>query len=69
MCVKFPPRDLNSDPCPPHLINTYIYGVTITLRTCSGYLDYFYFFNWSSFLELRSIYIALSWGLALEWIS
>ena len=49
MCVKLLPRDLNPDPCPPHPINTYIYGVTITLRTCSGYLDYIYFFDWSSF--------------------
>ena len=53
MCVKFPPRDLNPDPCPPHPINTYIYGVTITLRTCSGYLDYFYFFDWSSFFGIE----------------
>ena len=34
-----------------------------------AYLDYLYLFGWSSFLELRSIYIALSWGLALGWIS
>ena len=32
MCVKFLPGDLNPDLCPPHLISTYTYGVTITLR-------------------------------------
>ena len=34
MCVKLSPRDLNPNPCPPHLTCTYICGVTIALRVC-----------------------------------
>ena len=30
MCVKFPFRDLNSGPYPPHFTSTSIYRVTIT---------------------------------------
>ena len=30
-------RELNSDPCPQHPINTYIYGVTIAPRVCGGF--------------------------------
>ena len=36
MCVKLPPKDLNLDPCPPHLTNTYTYKVTIAPRVCGG---------------------------------
>ena len=36
MCVKFPPRDLNPGPYPPHLTNTYTYGVTTAPKVCGG---------------------------------
>ena len=36
MCVKFPRKDLNPDPCPPHLTNTYTCGVIIAPRMCSS---------------------------------
>ena len=38
MCVKFSPRDLNSDPYPhtPHPTSTYTCGVAIAPRVCSG---------------------------------
>ena len=36
MYVKLPPRDLNPNPCLPHSINTYTYGVTIAPRVCGG---------------------------------
>ena len=36
MCVKLPSGDLNPDPCPPHSISTYTYGVTITPNVYSG---------------------------------
>ena len=38
MCVKFSLGDLNPDPYPPHLTNTYICGVTILILTFSFYL-------------------------------
>ena len=38
MCVKLPPGDLNSGPCPPHLTNTYTCGVTIAPKMCGGEL-------------------------------
>ena len=34
--MKFYSEDLNPGFCPPHPTNTYTYGVTITLRVCSG---------------------------------
>ena len=36
MCVKLSSGDLNPDPCPPHLTNTYICGVITTPRVRSG---------------------------------
>ena len=36
MCVKLPPRYLNSGPYPPHITSTYIYEVTIALRVYSS---------------------------------
>ena len=36
ICVKLTSRDLNSNPYPPHLTNTYTCGVTIAPRVCSG---------------------------------
>ena len=39
MCVKLPPGDLNPDPCPSHLTNTYTCGVTIAPRVCGGAVD------------------------------
>ena len=37
--MKLFPKDLNSGPYLPHLINIYIYncGVTIALKICGGY--------------------------------
>ena len=32
MCVKLPPKDLNSNPCPPHPTKTYTCRVTIAPR-------------------------------------
>ena len=32
MCVKLPPRDINSGHCPPYLISTYTCEVTIIPR-------------------------------------
>lgn len=38
MRVNLSPKDLNLSFCPPHLANTYAYGVIIALRVCgSGY--------------------------------
>ena len=39
MCVKFPSRDLNPDPCPPHPTSIYTCGVTTALRACGGAKD------------------------------
>ena len=38
MCVKFPLRDLNPDPCPPHPTSTYTCEVTIApiVRGCNA---------------------------------
>ena len=38
MCVKFPPKELNIDSCPPHLTptSTYTCGVTTALRVRNG---------------------------------
>ena len=36
MCVKLPPRDLNPDLYPPHLISTYTCRVIIAPRSCGG---------------------------------
>ena len=36
ICVKLTSRDLNSNPSPPHLTNTYTCGVTIAPRVCNG---------------------------------
>ena len=36
MCVKLYSRDLNPGPYPPHLISTYICGVTIAPKVCGG---------------------------------
>ena len=36
MCVKFPLKDLNSGPYPPHSISTYTCGVTIVPRVCGN---------------------------------
>ena len=41
MCVKLPPRELNSGPCPPHPTSTYTCGVTITPRVCGGKFFFF----------------------------
>ena len=38
MCVKFPPKDLNSGSYPSHPTSTYTCGVTTALRVCSGEL-------------------------------
>jgi len=38
MCVKLPPGDLNSGPCPPHFTNTYTCRVTIAPKVCGGEL-------------------------------
>ena len=40
--MKFPTGDLNLGPYPLHSISTYICGVTIASRTCSGCLFPFY---------------------------
>ena len=36
MCVKLPPKNLNSDPYPPHSTSTYTYRVTIAPKVCGG---------------------------------
>ena len=36
MCVKFPHKNLNHDPCPPHPTNTYTCGMIIALRMCGS---------------------------------
>ena len=41
MCVKLPPKDLNSSPWPPHPTSTYTCGVTIALRVCGGWPSIF----------------------------
>ena len=41
MCVKFPPKDLNSGPYPSHPTSTYTCGVTTALRVCDGELFFF----------------------------
>ena len=40
MHVKFPPKNLNLNPCFPHLTSTYTCVMTITPRMCGGYLTY-----------------------------
>ena len=39
MCVKFPPKELNPNPCPPHSTCTYTCGVTIIPKVCHGMRD------------------------------
>lgn len=34
--MKLPLKDLNHSPYPPHLINTYTYGVNIAPKMCGG---------------------------------
>ena len=40
MYVKVPPEDLNPNPCAPHLISTYTYGMTIAPKMCVGKILY-----------------------------
>ena len=39
MCVKLPPGDSNTGPCPPHSTSTYTCGVTISPRVCSDLIQ------------------------------
>ena len=46
MCMKFPPRDLNIDSCPPtsyisHPTNTYTCGVTIVPKVCDSLYNFY----------------------------
>ena len=36
VCETPPLEDLNPSSCPPHLTNTYTYGVTVASRMCNG---------------------------------
>ena len=40
MCVKLPPGNLNSGPCPPHPTSTYTCRVIIAPKVCGGYIQY-----------------------------
>ena len=47
MCVKFPLRDLNSDPYLPHSTNTYTCGVTIAPMVCVfNFVCFYKLFSW-----------------------
>ena len=41
MCAKLSSGDLNPDPYPTHLINTYTYGMTITPKECRSQIQFF----------------------------
>ena len=49
MCVELPSEDLNLDPYSSHLINIYIYELTIVPKVRS---DSFFFFNLSTVIIL-----------------
>ena len=38
ICVKLSPENLNPDPFPPHLTNTYTCRVSNTPKVCGSYL-------------------------------
>ena len=42
MCVKLPPKNLNPNPCPPHLTSTYTCEVTTAPRVCGDEEGYFF---------------------------
>ena len=42
MCVKPPPRDLNSSLCPPHFTSIYTYKVITAARVRGGMGPYAY---------------------------
>ena len=80
MCVKFPPEDLNPNPCPLHPTSIYTCGVTIAPRVHRGTISFhyhaftlfFFFFFFENhlytFLSPTVIYIENTYNTnALRW--
>ena len=59
MCVKLSLGDLNSNPCPSHLTNTY--KMTITPRICSGERNLYLLHNMCEIQFIKHFNLAFVW--------